>query len=440
MISRLQRRMLAPLALGAVAVLGLTGCGTATTAQSTELTDEDVTLTLSWWGADARGQKTSEAIKLFEKAHPNITVEAQNSDWGGYWDRLATTTAAGDMPDVMQFDEQFLASYANRGTLLDLAEFTDILDPSYMDKKILAGGAVNDTQYAIPISGAPSAVLINTALFEQYGVSLPDLTTWTWDDYSETAQALTEASDGAVHGISPVGVDSFTLNVFARQHGEQLFDEDGDIVIPVETVADYWQTELDQIESGAAPSAEQLSESAGVPLDQYDIVTGKTAMQFIPAGVFTAHQSAAPNAKFILADWPTDSDTEEGFQYMKPTMYWSAAATSAHPAEAAALIDFLTTDPEVGTLFGTDRGISVNPDIQEVIKPTLTGADKIAFDYITNAAETVGAAAPITPNGASDINAVISRYNQEVQFKSSTPTEAAEAMIAEIQNSIDAAK
>ena len=63
--------------------LGLAGCGlgTAGDGASTELSDEPVTIRMYWWGGDARHQRTQEVIDLFEKKHPNITVEAEFSDW-----------------------------------------------------------------------------------------------------------------------------------------------------------------------------------------------------------------------------------------------------------------------------------------------------------------------------------------------------------------------
>jgi multiple sugar transport system substrate-binding protein len=440
MKTRMHRRMLTSTSIAIAAALTLSGCAVGGGNESTELSEEDVTLTLSWWGADARTQQTNEAIDLFEEEYPNITVEGQFADWTGYWDRLATSTAGGDMPDVSQFDQLYLASYANRGTLLDLSKFPDILDTSAIPEELLNSGKIDDAQYAVPIGGTPHGVIINTAVFEELGVPVPDTTSWTWDEFTSTAKAITDASAGKVHGVIPFGSDSFSLTIWARQQGESLFNEDGDISISPETLAGYWDQEMSFINEGTAPSVAHLSEVSNVTLDQSDLALGTVAMGFIPAGQMTAFQSASPNATFVLGNWPTNSDTAEGFQYLKPSMYWTAAASSEHPAETALLIDFLTTDERVGKLFGTDRGVPANPAFQDAIAPDLDESGKESLSFTSEITETVGDAPAITPNGASDIEIILGRYNQQVQFGELTTIDAATAFIKEIQASIDAAK
>ncbi|TDC24660.1 extracellular solute-binding protein [Streptomyces sp. 8K308] len=432
----------APRAACAAATAGLVlaGCGVgANPVHHPELSEGDVTISMSWWGPDARTQQTLQAIELFEEEHPTIDVEPVYSDWAGYWDRLATTTAAGDMPDVSQFDQLYLASYADRGALLDLATVDNILDPSALPPEILDSGRVGDTLYAVPVGATTNGVLINTTLFERYGVELPDTENWTWAEFERVAVELTRASGGEVHGLSPFGPDSFSLTVWARQHGAQLFHEGGELALEPEILAGYWQRELDLIESGASPSADQLSEEVGLPLDQTDRVTGETAMAFIPAGQFVSIQSAAPDFDFTLANWPADADTADGFQYLKPSMYWSAASTSEHPAEAALLIDFLTNDTRVAEIFGLDRGEPGNPAFREAVEPTLdaTGRESLAFTEAMS--DEVGETPPIIPNGASDIDALLTRYNQQVIFGEASPEEAAEQFLAELGDSITAA-
>ena len=424
----------------AAAGLLLAGCGVgAEPVEHPELSDGDVTISFAWWGADARTQQTLDAIEIFEQEHPNIHVEPQFSDWNGYWDRVATTTAAGDMADVTQFDQTYLASYAKRGALLDLATVDNILDTSALSEELLDSGRVDGRLYAVPTGGTPNGVIINTTLFEQYGVPLPDTSDWTWEEMEEAAIRLTEASDGEVHGLGPFGGDSFSLTIWARQHGGEVFSQDGELVLDPDVLASYWQRELDQIESGAAPSAAQLTEKVGLPLDQSDLVTGRVAMNFIPAGQYNAYQAAAPDYDFTIVNWPTDEDTVPGFQYLKPTMYWSAASTTSHPAEAALLIDFLTNDTRVGELFGLDRGEPGNPAFREAIEPTLDEPGREALTFSQEMAEQVGEAPPITPAGASAIETILSRYNQQVLFGESSPREAAEGFLNELEDSITAA-
>ncbi|MDT0270194.1 extracellular solute-binding protein [Streptomyces sp. DSM 44915] len=437
--SRGRRTARAGLAAGTSAVV-LASCGVgANPVMNPELSEGEVTITVNWWGADARTQQTLEALELFEEEYPNISVEPQYSDWTGYWDRMATTTAAGDMADVSQFDQLYLASYAERGALMDLATVTNILDLSALGENVLDTGRVGDALFAVPTGATTNGILINTTLFERHGVPLPDTADWTWDEFESAAIELTEASGGEVNGVSPFGGDSFSLTTWARQHGDQLFDADGEVAIDPATLAAYWERELDLIDSGAAPSAGHLSEVQGLPLDQTDLVTGRTAMGFIPAGQFVSYQSAAPDFDYALANWPTDPDTSEGFQYLKPTMYWAAASTSEHPAEAALLLDFLTNDTRVAELFGLDRGEPANPAFREAVEPLLDEPGRESLAFTEAMSEEVGPTPPITPNGASHIENLLVRYNQQVLFDDATPQEAADDLLNELRDSINAA-
>src|SRR5690606_12574993 len=139
----------AALAAGALAV-GLAGCGTGGNAGDAELSDEPVTLRMYWWGGDNRHERTQQAIDLFEDKYPNITVEPEFADWTGYWEKLATSTAGKNMPDVIQMDQLYLASYADRGTLVDLTDYD--IGTDGMEESVLGMGGSDGGLYAIPIS------------------------------------------------------------------------------------------------------------------------------------------------------------------------------------------------------------------------------------------------------------------------------------------------
>ncbi|HCA86293.1 MAG TPA: ABC transporter substrate-binding protein [Streptomyces sp.] len=418
----------------------LAACGVgAEPVKNPKLSKGKVSISFNWWGADGRHQATQKAIKLFEQEHPNIDVKPSYSDWAGYWDRLATATASGDMPDVNQLDQLYLSAYALRGALLDLSTVKKFLDTSALDAKALESGLVGKTPYAVPVGATTNGILINTTLFKKYGVEVPDTDNWSWADFRQAALQLRKASGGKVHGISPTGQDSFSLNVWARQNGNQIFNAQGEVALDTKVLAAHWQRILDWIESDAAPSVSHMLEMNGLPLDQGDMVQGKTAMSFIPAGQFTSYKEAAPKFDYALADWPTNSDTRKGFQYLKPTMYWSAASTTEHPAEAALLIDFLTNDPRVAKIFGLERGEPGNPAAKKALRPALDKGGRQVLAFQEEMAGRVGDTPPLTPKGASDIDALLQRQYQRVLTKEAGPREAAETFVAELEDSIAAA-
>jgi multiple sugar transport system substrate-binding protein len=422
--------------VAAALTLTLAACGVAQPQGSAELADEPVTLRVTWWGGDTRHARTQEVFDLFEKQYPNVTIEPEFSDWSGYWEKLATATAGGNAADVIQMDQLYLSSYASRGSLTDLGSLSQ-LDTSGLEQPVLDMGSWNDTLYGMPISTTSTGLLVNTDLVEEIGVPLPDTSTWTWDEFEAWAQEVTEKSPEGTYGTNVI-YNEFSLQLFARQHGDQLFSED-DIVIRPETLADYFQLALDWTKGGAAPSASTTAETISLPLDQTLFTTGKTAAIFTPSTMITAY-AAASRAELELVPLPTPDEDTAKYDYYKPGMYWSVSSKSEHPAEAALLVDFLVNDPEAAKIIGTERGIPANATTLESLGEDLTAEERKAADFAEQREPHLGDAPAIVPNGASDIETILLRYLQDVMFERQTPLDAANALIAEVQSSTNAAK
>ncbi|MET0780685.1 MAG: extracellular solute-binding protein, partial [Microbacterium sp.] len=198
-------------AMGAATMLALTACAgnaaPADEAPELELSDEPVTLSFTWWGNDTRHAITEELIAAFEEEHPNITIEPQYTDWAGYWDKLSTSVAAGDIPDIIQMDEKQLSTYAANGVLMDLGGLSSVLSTEDYPAAVLGTGALDGTQYGVPVGINSYTIIANKDLLDQYGVDLPDDETWTWDDFVATAQEVAEASGGAVAGTQSWGFE-----------------------------------------------------------------------------------------------------------------------------------------------------------------------------------------------------------------------------------------
>ncbi|MBX9393593.1 extracellular solute-binding protein [Streptomyces sp. TRM72054] len=426
------------LAIGTVASLSLvlTACSGGSTDSAPELSDKPVTIRATWWGADARAQLTNEAIAAFEKKYPNIKVKGEYKDWSGYWDALATTTAAKDSPDVIQMDELYLASYADRGALYDLGKVKKILATSQFDDQALATGQVSGTQYALPVGVGVMSVVVNTDLFKKYGVDVPDDKTWTWDDYAKVAKELTDKSGGKIHGAAGApGFDAGSLKYWARQEGGNLFDKDGNVSLKPKAITDMWNYGLKLISSGASIKASTMVEDQTAGITAGSFATGKAAMTGAYNTQITALQQAT-GANLKLLQMPHVGTTKANF--FKPSMYWAVSGQSKHPAEAAAFVNFMLNDPAVADILKTERGIPANKEMLKHLEAGLTGPDKAAADYMNEV--TPGESPVVTPNGGSGIEPMLQRYTQEVYFKKTSPEDAAKAFIEELQGEIDAAK
>ncbi|TDD38723.1 extracellular solute-binding protein [Nonomuraea terrae] len=424
------------IALALAAALMLSACGSGGGAASQELSKDPVTLRFTWWGADERHQRTQQVIDLFQKKHPNITVKGEFKDWNGYWESLATTVAANDAPDVIQMDELYLSSYAERGALLDLGTMAKFLKTADFDKSALDTGVVSGKQYALPVGLSTYSIVVNTDLLDQLKVEMPDENTWTWEDLKNVGAQVSKAGGGKITGVQSLGFEAGGLNIWARQHGATLFDEQGKVVVPPEVLTSFWTYIRDLAKQGVTPPASVSVERAGGSLDQSGTATNASAFATWWNTQLTSLTTASGSTLKLLK-LPGEAEAKSPGAYYKSSMYWSVSSRSEHPAEAALFVDFLANDPEAANIMLTDRGVPANTKIREAITPKLTETDKEAVEYMDRIK--VGPAPRVTPNGASNIEAIIKRHTEEVLFDREPPEQAATAFIKELQAEIDGA-
>ena len=105
----------------AASTIGLSACAPgAPSGSGGGASGGGTNLALAWWGNPTRNKNTEAEIQAFQQANPNITLSGQPGEFGSYWDKLATQTAGGQAPDIIQMDMAYIAEYGNRGALLDL--------------------------------------------------------------------------------------------------------------------------------------------------------------------------------------------------------------------------------------------------------------------------------------------------------------------------------
>ncbi|MET4058980.1 multiple sugar transport system substrate-binding protein [Arthrobacter sp. UYP6] len=430
---RLHKRMAAAAAL--LLALTASGCGSSA-APGTEETDGQVELRFSWWGNSDRAELTQRAIDTFEDAHPNITVKPEFADFNGYFDRLATTVAGGDAPDVITLGGAYPREYGDRGALMDLTEVSGELDLGKLPESALANGNFSGIQYGVPTGNNTYALLINPRVFEEAGVPLPDEDTWSWEDYAETAEAISAKSPDGVFGTAdPTSMEA--LDVYAWQNGESVYSEDGGMNIEAETLADWWDMTAELRASGAAPDAALSAELDGLAGPEQSLMgRGLSGMEFAWSNQYAAYQSASGDPLQLIRP-PGESHAQPGV-WLQASQIYSIYSQTEHPKEAAALIDFLINDPEAAKIIGTDRGIPSNPDVLEAIQPELTEAQQVESQFVGRMGEYANRPLIIGPVGSTNTLQILERVNSGVLFEQITPEEAGKQFIDEVSAAIGA--
>src|SRR5687768_139993 len=179
-------------------------------------------LALAWWGNPTRNKNTEAMIAAYMAANPNVKISGQPGEFGSYWEKLATQTAGGTAPDIIQMDMAYIAEYGTRGALLDLAG----VDVSKFAEGTVDSGKINDKLVGVNAGINSALIFANPTVFEKAKMELPDDKTWTWDQLSEVAAEVASKAGVPVGVADLVGSDPL-FATFLRQNGKELFTPNG---------------------------------------------------------------------------------------------------------------------------------------------------------------------------------------------------------------------
>jgi multiple sugar transport system substrate-binding protein len=217
----MKRSYAAAAGIAVVATLALAGCsGGGDDAAAPEESSGPVTLSLSGWSLDTTPEFQALA-DAFHEENPDVTVELQEYDPANYNTLVTADLAAGVGPDIItQKEVKFVPTFVEGGQLLDVSD-VELPDGISGAKSY----EVDGTAYAVPYRNDSWVLYYNKALFDQAGVEYPD-GSWTWDDYSDAAAALTEGIAAA--GGSAKG--AYLHNWQSTVQGFANAQSDGDIL------------------------------------------------------------------------------------------------------------------------------------------------------------------------------------------------------------------
>ncbi|TDE94219.1 extracellular solute-binding protein [Occultella glacieicola] len=430
--------------VGAGLVLALAACGQGEDPAAepgddggTSADGGDVTIRFAWWGNEDRAAITNEAVDVFEAANPGITVETEYVDFNAYFDRLATTVAAGDAPDVITMGGAYPREYGDRGALLDLGEVSEFLDTSTLDAGALSNGFFSDTQYGVPTGANTYGVVINPAIFEAAGVDLPDQDSWTWEDFADLAAEISaNTPDGTYGAADPTSAEVLDLYLNHRS-GHGLYLEDGSLNATPDLVADWFTYGSGLMESGATPPATITSElTTQTSPEQSLLGQGLAAMSFGWSNNLGAFRDAS-GQELILMRVPGDTGENGSAMWQQASQLYTINAQTAHPEAAARLVDFLVNSTEAADLIGTDRGVPSNETIRaHLSEQGLEPTTQVEFDFLSQVSEFIDGDFVIGPTGSTESAGILTRLNQEVLFGQTTPEDAGAAFVTEVTAAI----
>lgn len=382
---------------------------------------DPVTIRFTWWGNPDRDARTNQMVQLFMEAHPWITVVTEPTVFDGYFDKLATSTAAGDAPDVITMGGTYPTEYGAAGQLLDLTTVADAVGLGNYDPAAYSSATLGGAVYGLPTGGNARGLLINLDLFEQAGVAVPDDSTWTWQDFVDIAGQLSANLPDGVYGVD------WRLDIkeeFAAQRGPEMFLASGGIGVSVETMTDLFQIPLDLLANGGMPSAEETVELLNTQAERTYFGQGKAAMMFAYSNNVQEFADRLGQRVNIIKIPGESQYASPGLQVL-PSQYFTVYARSRAPEAAAMLVNWLLNEPEPAKIILGNRGLSFNPEIAAVVGPFLGEFEAQAAQYLARVANEGRPALFVPASGKGEVDDLTNLLHEQVLFRLVTPAQAA---------------
>ncbi|WP_299033290.1 ABC transporter substrate-binding protein [uncultured Pseudokineococcus sp.] len=414
------------------AALTTTACGSSGSGDGGE-DGGDVNLTMTWWGNDDRAQRYNEAIEAYEAENPGVSVTTSFVDYPNYWPARATEAAGRSLPDVMQMDVSYLRQFASNGQLLDFAEVEgDGVDLSGLPDPLIPSGQVEGAQYGIPVATNAFTLFTDAAGLAQVGVELPENP--TWEEYHDFLREVATAGGTTEDGQPVYGAGDYT-GVFwmfihwLNQQGIEAFTEDGELGFTQDDL-ETWLSSVDDLraEGLLIPPARinQLS-----PLSPFD--AGETTSEMTWDNFAAGYATNNPDVELELQPIPSDDPENPGL-FLKPSMLFSIGANTDHPEEAAALIDYLVNDPEVGDVFGTSQGLRASSFQRDAM--TMEGLDAEVAAYEESIEPLLVDSPPPPVEGFGTIEARLLEITENINYGTVSVEDAAAQWYSEAEQTL----
>lgn len=301
---------------------------------------EPEVVSLTYWGLWEPETLMAPIIEDFRRDHPNVSITYVRQTHKDYRERLQSSLAKGEGPDIFRWHNTWLPMLKNDLApmpegIYSAGEFEATFFP-VAKKDVTAGGSY----FGIPLEFDALALFVNEDILAQNpGLKVPT----TWDNFRQTAFKLTQKDSrgqisrgGAAMGTA-VNVDHFSdiLGLMILQNG-------GDPGRPNE------ETVISAIKFYTLFSKQDRSWSEALPNSTLAFATEKAAMILAPSWRAIEVRQINPRLNFKLYSVPQLPGTNVSW-----ASYWieGVAKKSVNQKAAWEFLKYLSSPPVLTKMY-----------------------------------------------------------------------------------------
>lgn len=380
----MMRKSLALLLSTAMAAVTVAGCGSnqgnsagneaaGTTAAQSKAESAPETGKTVLKVLDNYGGMVEEMISLYETLHPEIEIEYEYVPSDSYYSKFTALNVAGELPDVIMTNSQFIGDQVKSNLLMDLtdelengqnyendAKWGETFNPTLLDNcratlKAI-GSEYADKLYGVPFTMTTVAVIYDKNVYDQLGLSVPT----TWDEFEKNCEAIKAA------GKIPISMQQQNMDWWPRMFWDQYCRdeldkdpnafEDGTMTFSSESVKkglEKFKYMWDQgwfPESGLTGNRETMQQ----------LFVQKELVQVMLQPNYLSYLTENVPDDVALSSYALPGvDGKPARCLGGSSSIWTVAESSQHKAEAIEFVKFLTSK----TAFSEDYAKFINPGL-----------------------------------------------------------------------------
>lgn len=386
--------------------------------------DVEASLTISNWGNPGDEAVYEAAIERFNEKYPNVEVTnnfTQVVNWSDYINKILTSIAAGDAPDVINIATEGVEFGLSNDLFMPLTNYIE-QDESVqeliadIDPALIEGFTKDGETYLLPNNWNAMVMYYNTEMFEEAGIERPS-DDWTWDDFRSVAEELTTGSGGSqVYGF---GLQNYTFAYipWLYSNGGSLASEDlTEPTIDSPEVVESMEFLQSLVQDGLAP------EPAGTEANNL-FTSGTVAMVASPANLSASLLENSPDFEFGILPMPQNTEKAtvfgaagfaiyEGTEY--PDLAWELVKELASQETQEAWAALGTSNPTTRSAATSDVFLGRHPDAA-YLYDAIEYAKPVAAPTFFTTLEPAFQRALATILAGGDVQAELSDANEEVK-------------------------
>lgn len=380
---------------------------------SNEASKQAILLRVTWWGSQARNDRTVTIMDLYAKENSRVSFQPEFSDWGGYWQKLATQVAGNSLPDIIQMDRSQLYTYVSKNQLLDLTPYIEsgVLDTTQIAESIVNTGKVGDGIYAFPLGINVHCMVYDKDVVAAAGLEIKNGLTYA--EFFDMSRKIYERT--GVQTDLAYGRETIYLSLFLREKGYSFYAADGTrLGIPdYSLLTEFYQLYVDGLAEGYMVPPKVFTEYNARTIEENTLTIGKSWCTILSSNEIWALAKASGKNIGITS---VPADNLKQLQYIKPSMYFSISANSSNPEAAAEFISWFVNSREANDILLAERGAPPNSEIAEHIAPDLNETERLGIAFIDTVRENSSDIDPPEPLGAKEISSLVSEIQEAVCY------------------------